>query len=90
VVHSGSADSGHYYSFIENKDGNWFEFNDEKVSEFDVKSLAEEAFGGRDGEYNRIKNAYLLFYERNSKTQFDNHALTASSVAEGTHKKMFE
>lgn len=67
VIHSGSADSGHYYSFIENKDGRWFEFNDEKVTQFDVKSLEDQAFGARDGEYVKIKNAYLLFYERVEK-----------------------
>ena len=79
-MHSGSADSGHYYSFIENQDGNWFEFNDEKVSEFDIKNLEEEAFGGKDGDYTRIKNAYLLFYERKVKTHFDNHACDNSVI----------
>ncbi len=63
-MHTGSADSGHYYSYIEANDGGWWEFNDERVSEFDVKNLGDEAFGGKDGEYARIRNAYLLFYER--------------------------
>jgi ubiquitin carboxyl-terminal hydrolase 9/24 len=70
VVHTGSADSGHYYSYIESQDGGWFEFNDERVSEFDVKNLGEEAFGGKDGEYTRIRNAYMLFYERKDKRNF--------------------
>ena len=35
VVHTGSADSGHYYSFIEGANAQWYEFNDERVSEFD-------------------------------------------------------
>lgn len=29
MVHTGSADSGHYYSYIVDGDGDWFEFNDE-------------------------------------------------------------
>jgi ubiquitin C-terminal hydrolase len=41
VVHTGSADSGHYYSFIEDGERNWFEFNDSSVSAFDVKNLPE-------------------------------------------------
>ena len=41
VVHTGSADCGHYYSFIENKEGSWFEFNDEDVLPFDVDKLTE-------------------------------------------------
>lgn len=68
VVHTGSADSGHYYSFIENKQGHWFEFNDEDVYPFDIKKLPDEAFGSK-GLYDdgRIRNAYLLIYEREVK-----------------------
>ena len=40
------------------------------MSEFDAKNLGEEAFGGKDGEYVRIRNAYLLFYERKDKGNF--------------------
>ncbi len=36
VVHTGSADSGHYYSFIDNRKGAWFEFNDEEVLSFNI------------------------------------------------------
>ena len=35
LVHSGSADAGHYYSFIKVGD-KWFEFNDKHVSEFNI------------------------------------------------------
>lgn len=39
LVHSGSANSGHYYSYIKEREGEcrWLEFNDTKVSEFDIK-----------------------------------------------------
>ncbi len=38
VVHLGYADSGHYYSYIqERKDGGkWFQFNDTVVRNFNV------------------------------------------------------
>lgn len=37
LVHSGSANSGHYYSYIKERDGKgrWLEFNDRLVKEFD-------------------------------------------------------
>ena len=35
LVHSGSAGSGHYYSYIKIGE-KWYEFNDRKVSEFNI------------------------------------------------------
>ncbi len=60
LVHTGTADSGHYYSLcsIRNKessmntniascqDGDWFCFNDSNVTPFDVSALDSESFGG--------------------------------------------
>jgi ubiquitin carboxyl-terminal hydrolase 9/24 len=43
VIHTGSADSGHYYSFIQKRGGRnegWFEFNDTVVKKFDPENLA--------------------------------------------------
>jgi ubiquitin C-terminal hydrolase len=35
LVHSGSAEAGHYYSYIKVKEnGKWYEFNDSRISEF--------------------------------------------------------
>lgn len=80
LVHRGTAQSGHYYSFIQEREGNgrWMEFNDELVNEFDVSQLAAETYGGADmGRWFNVatqpleerpapktNNAYLLFYER--------------------------
>jgi hypothetical protein len=48
----GTADAGHYYSLISDREHNddkkWFEFNDTQVDEFDVDDLADEAFGGEE------------------------------------------
>lgn len=80
LVHSGSADSGHYYSFIKERQtsGKWVQFNDRVVSEFDPNNIGNECFGG----YHQVKewdsramkdvwrdapterSAYMLFYER--------------------------
>ena len=52
VVHSGQANGGHYYSYIQHKgdDGEyrWFKFDDNDVSEFkmDDEALKDQCFGG--------------------------------------------
>jgi ubiquitin C-terminal hydrolase len=63
VVHHGTADQGHYYSFIQDREGKnegWFEFNDTLVREFDSADIKEEAFGGEDhsidSNINEMKN----------------------------------
>lgn len=46
-MHSGSADAGHYYSYIKERNTNkWLEFNDTCVKEFNPKNLEAECFGG--------------------------------------------
>lgn len=75
VVHAGTAEQGHYYSFIQDKNDNkkWYEFNDQNVRDFDVADIPAECFGGKEtfigqnmmqmtGE--KWRNAYVLVYER--------------------------
>eukprot|EP01022_Parablepharisma_sp_SALTPOND_P032448 TRINITY_DN845_c0_g2_i1.p1 TRINITY_DN845_c0_g2~~TRINITY_DN845_c0_g2_i1.p1 ORF type:complete len:2060 (+),score=156.24 TRINITY_DN845_c0_g2_i1:5530-11709(+) len=77
VIHRGIADSGHYYSLINDRENpsKWFEFNDNIVSPFDPDKIKEEAFGGEEKweeagkrrKSEKISNAYMLFYEKVSK-----------------------
>ena len=78
LVHSGTAEGGHYYSFIKDRHDpskGWFEFNDSRVKPFDLKNLKSECFGSDSGsgagsssvydyDYKNSANAYILFYER--------------------------
>ncbi|KAL1414805.1 hypothetical protein MTO96_007264 [Rhipicephalus appendiculatus] len=61
TVHTGTADGGHYYSFIRERQNpgkdKWFLFNDAEVKPFDPSHIAAECFGGRDDEQNlRLRN----------------------------------
>ena len=82
-VHTGSADGGHYFSFIDtnregegnilltNKKDNWLQFNDSHVSNFDTDTIPAECYGGSQDSrysYENCQNAYLLIYERKRKT----------------------
>lgn len=51
VIHLGIADSGHYYSLIQERGESkkqWIEFNDIYVKTFDEKDIPDEAFGGEE------------------------------------------
>ena len=44
MVHSGTADSGHYYSFIQDREhpescSKWYEMNDHFVRDFDANDI---------------------------------------------------
>ena len=68
IIHSGTADIGHYYSLIKNnRNGKWFEFNDSFVEEYNIANLNKDAFGVLANEQilpKQLKNAYILFYEK--------------------------
>jgi len=75
LVHSGStADGGHYYSIIFDKNSNkWFKFDDSRITEFPFENLRAECFG-EDKENNdmfstRSQTAYLLFYTKISEEE---------------------
>ncbi len=83
LVHSGTAESGHYYSYIKERPANsvngssWVEFNDMDVTSFDPNNIADQCFGGHSGtthytnnHFLKNWNAYMLFYERMEPRSF--------------------
>ena len=83
TVHIGTADGGHYFSYINvnrekeevnnNNNETWLKFNDSRITKFDAKDIPEECFGGmkevEEGRsYEKMQNAYLLIYERKLKS----------------------
>ncbi|XP_020817577.1 ubiquitin carboxyl-terminal hydrolase 34 [Drosophila serrata] len=70
TVHTGTADGGHYYSFIKERTKNsyhpherWFLFNDAEVKPFDPSQIAAECFGGEmtSKTYDSVTEKYLDF-----------------------------
>jgi ubiquitin C-terminal hydrolase len=78
LIHMGTADSGHYYTFIKKRDSDvWIDFNDVIVKKFDPAEIPSECFGGEEllsykgvgsqeisASREKYRNAYMLFYER--------------------------
>lgn len=82
LVHSGTCESGHYYSYIRERPSptgvvaaTWVEFDDSNVGSFNPSEIAQRAYGGTAGDvYNRhvkVYSAYMLFYQRRSTMEKD-------------------
>ena len=74
VIHFGISEAGHYTSYVRTENGEWKYFDDDKISKFDFKELGNECFGGTDDNpysdnSEKIKNAYLLIYEKVNKNK---------------------
>ncbi|KAG6460492.1 hypothetical protein O3G_MSEX012016 [Manduca sexta] len=67
TVHTGTADGGHYYSFIRDREhehhDRWLLFNDAEVKTFDPAHLAAECFGGEmtSKTYDSVTDKFMDF-----------------------------
>ncbi|KAI1393729.1 uncharacterized protein F4822DRAFT_424192 [Hypoxylon trugodes] len=88
LVHSGTAESGHYYSYVRERPTTcstppWVEFNDEIVTSWDPSQMENACFGGADYRsqfeggttYEKVYSAYMLFYQRSSSLQKEQEEL---------------
>jgi hypothetical protein len=78
IIHLGYAEAGHYYSFIlDSASGKWLEFNDTLVDDYNPGNIPSDAFGVMEKleggiskeEIGKLKNAYVLIYERKERFQ---------------------
>lgn len=96
VVHLGTADSGHYYSYIKEQERfaeasneQWYEFNDTLVRDFDKNEIPSECFGGVEPSvgwgvkgYVKTASAYIVVYKRKMESEpLDSDDETAEVVA---------
>lgn len=94
VIHSGSADSGHYFSLIKDREKlKWFRFDDRYVQDYNFEDLQHDCFGKEQGfgfgfEFESMANAYILVYER--KKFLDVELEITEQGAEGEKKIMKE
>ncbi|KAM7221465.1 ubiquitin carboxyl-terminal hydrolase 34 [Rhypophila decipiens] len=89
LVHSGNAESGHYYSYIRERPSSssepaWVEFNDENVVPFEPANMEGLCFGGpghvdNNGLYfDKNYSAYMLFYQRSTSLAKEQELLRLS------------
>lgn len=102
LVHSGTAESGHYYSFIKERPttregGCWVEFNDDLVTPWSPSQMESACFGGPEARhiydvngivYDKTYSAYMLFYQRASSLQMTQQELQETGQVSPIHVSM--
>ncbi len=67
IMHKGTANNGHYWSYCKNDKGEWFKYDDSDVMSTTFEEFKNEAWG----QYNSATSsysttsAYILFYKKN-------------------------
>ncbi|KAM7201757.1 ubiquitin carboxyl-terminal hydrolase 34 [Naviculisporaceae sp. PSN 640] len=89
LVHSGTAESGHYYSYVRERPSSsgsassWVEFNDENVNSWDPANMEAACFGGHETNginySERTWSAYMLFYQRSTSLAKEQELLRNSN-----------
>lgn len=76
ILHSGSCDNGHFYTFVLNKDQNSFiEYNDTIVQFRDLKSALLQSYGGDSTG----SQAVMLFYVTDKEVEHQSLDITFES-----------
>ena len=95
LVHSGDFNAGHYYAFLRpTAEGQFYKFDDDRVTRATLKEVMEENFGGDYGNNangvpvrnpytrtlstKRSMSAYMLVYIRQSRMKGILHDVTES------------
>ncbi|KUI62719.1 Ubiquitin carboxyl-terminal hydrolase 34 [Cytospora mali] len=102
LVHAGTAESGHYYSYIRERptsreNENWFEFNDDTVTPWSPSRMEASCYGGSEPSwdangmsYEKNYCAYMLFYERSSALERKQQNLRQSNSSSPVQARMPE
>lgn len=87
VVHSGSARSGHYYSYIKSYDDNkWYRFEDSSVYEAGMKSI-ENTFGENN---HSSATGYILMYKQLNHGDKQNFEISLPDINIIDNKDLYE
>ncbi|XP_049877741.1 ubiquitin carboxyl-terminal hydrolase puf [Pectinophora gossypiella] len=97
TVHTGTADGGHYYSFIRDREhehhDRWLLFNDAEVKPFDPAHIAAECFGGEmtSKTYDSVTDKFMDFsFEKTNSAYMLFYELTSPRVQRGSDSGQIE
>ncbi|KAJ3353139.1 hypothetical protein HDU83_007119 [Entophlyctis luteolus] len=100
LVHTGNITGGHYCAFLRpQRSGNWFKFDDDRVTPCLPNEVFEDNFGGDNSKLypsnvvvpkhsKRYTNAYMLIYMRDRDTDSIFISLDDADVQEHLRKRM--
>ncbi|KAG0307057.1 hypothetical protein BGZ98_001151 [Dissophora globulifera] len=104
LVHSGDLHSGHYFALLKpERDGNWYRFDDDRVTQVTLKEVLDENYGGGESlenlanmplamrqlnRHKRFTNAYMLVYIRNNSMDEVLKPLTKDDIPQHLQRRL--
>ncbi|KAF9582420.1 hypothetical protein BGW38_000230, partial [Lunasporangiospora selenospora] len=104
LVHSGDLHGGHYFALLKpERNGKWFRFDDDRVTQVTLKEVMDENYGGGDtlenlatmslamrqlNRHKRFTNAYMLVYIRDNAMDEVLKPLTTEDIPEHLQRRV--
>lgn len=83
VAHSGGIAGGQFYVFLRpGKDGQFYKFDDDRVTKATLREAVQNNFGAEDGQPSNKPTAYMLIYIRKSRLDHLLGDVTKDDVSE--------
>ena len=77
INHRGTADQGHYISYVSTSKNEWVEFNDSETSKLSITEVLKNSLGEIQGDH-KTTSAYIIIYKKIQEPMKSSNQMTSN------------